>query len=62
MSRTVLQTYLAERLQSAKGLGWPMPEAEIPWAKRNDPGKPGYPEKTGCGPDRPSPEPGVLTA
>jgi hypothetical protein len=26
MRRTPLQTLLAERLQSARGLGWPMPE------------------------------------
>ncbi|MBU0499080.1 MAG: hypothetical protein KJ558_00035 [Gammaproteobacteria bacterium] len=29
MSRTVLEVYLSERLQSAKGLGWPMPEQEV---------------------------------
>lgn len=26
MRPSPLQTYLAERLQSARGLGWPMPE------------------------------------
>lgn len=26
MRASPLQTYLAERLQSARGLGWPMPE------------------------------------
>jgi len=28
MYRTTQQTYLAERLQSARGLGWPVP---LPW-------------------------------
>jgi hypothetical protein len=30
MRPTPHQTYLAERLQSARGLGWEMPEASLP--------------------------------
>ena len=30
MRPTPHQTYLAERLQSARGLGWAMPEASLP--------------------------------
>ena len=30
MHPTPHQTYLAERLQSARGLGWAMPEASLP--------------------------------
>lgn len=36
MPPTPLQTYLAERLQSARGLGWPMPES-LPEASRAKP-------------------------
>ncbi len=31
MRDTPLRTYLAERLQSARGLGWEMPEDELPF-------------------------------
>lgn len=30
MSQTLLDIYLSERLQSAKGLGWAMPETPEP--------------------------------
>jgi len=30
MSNAVLHTYLCERLQSAKGLGWALPDSELP--------------------------------